>query len=496
MADHNGAEVDVAIVGAGLSGIGMAAHLQAKCPNLDFTIIERREAIGGTWDLFRYPGIRSDSDMHTLGFEFEPWTDEKSIAGADAILRYLNQVVDKRGIRRRIRFGSRVLSADWDGYAARWRLVVEAADGSRRLMRARFLYLGAGYYDHDDPHDARLPGYESFGGEMIHPQFWPDDLDYGGKRVVVIGSGATAITIVPAMAEAAAHVTMLQRTPTWYAVRPSRDALANGLRRILPDRVAYALTRFKNVRFSDWVFKRMRSRPDKARQALTKNIRTHLGEAWRPEHFAPPYDPWDQRLCMVPDADLFRAIREGKASVVTDRIDRIDVDGIRLQSGRYLEADVIVTATGLRLAVAGKIALSLDGRSLDVSRHYYYKSCMLSNVPNLVMMFGYLNASWTLRVDLVADYACRLLRLMEEAGADVATPVLAPDDEPAESELFGMSSGYLARGRHLLPRSAGTMPWKLSQDYRFDAKWMKSDPVDDGILTLDRAVAPRAIAAE
>lgn len=496
MSDRNAVDVDVAIVGAGLSGIGMAAHLQAKCPGLNFTIFERREAVGGTWDLFRYPGIRSDSDMHTLGFEFEPWTDAKSIAGAEAILRYMNDVVDKRGIRERIRFGCRVLSADWDGHSARWRMLVEADDGARSLVCARFLYLGAGYYDHDEPHDALLPGCESFAGEVIHPQFWPEDFDHSGKRVVVIGSGATAVTIVPAMAEAAAHVTMLQRTPTWYAVRPSRDALANNLRRVLPDRLAYALTRFKNIRISDRLFKRMRSRPDRARHALTKGIQAHLGDAWQPEHFTPAYDPWDQRLCMVPDADLFCAIREGKASIVTDRINIIDAGGIRLESGRYLEADVIVTATGLRLAVAGKIALSLNGRPLDVSRHYYYKSCMLSNVPNLVMMFGYLNASWTLRVDLVADYVCRLLGLMGEANADIATPVLAPGDEPAEGELFGMSSGYLTRGRHLLPKSADAMPWKLSQDYCFDARWMNSDPVDDGVLTFDRAAAPHAIAAE
>lgn len=496
MADINHAHVDVAIVGAGLSGIGMAAHLQAKCPGLDFTILERRDAVGGTWDLFRYPGIRSDSDMHTLGFEFEPWTDDKSIAGGDAILRYMNRVVDQRGIRERIRFGSRVLSADWDGHSARWRLVVEAADGGRQLLQARFLYLGAGYYDHDDPHDAFLPGRESFAGTMIHPQFWPDDLDYRGKRVLVIGSGATAVTIVPAMAETAAHVTMLQRTPTWYAVRPSRDALANVLRRVLPSRAAYALTRFKNIRVSDWAFRRMRGRPDKARHMLGEGIRRQLGDTYRAEDFTPPYDPWDQRLCMVPDGDLFRAMRSGKASVLTDHIEAIDARGIRLKSGRYLEADIIVTATGLRLAVGGKIALSVNGRLLDASRHYYYKSCMLSNVPNLVMMFGYLNASWTLRVDLVADYACRLLKLMDEAGADIATPVLAPGEEPAEGELFGMSSGYLARGRYLLPRSAQAMPWKLSQDYRFDARWMKDDPVDDGILTFDRAAAPRAVAAE
>ena len=479
--------VDVVIVGAGLSGIGMAARLLESCPHLDFMIVERRGDIGGTWDLFRYPGIRSDSDMHTLGFDFEPWTDEKAIAGAPAILAYLRRIVDGRGLRERTRFHHHVVSADWDGHEARWRLVVENADGGHEMLKTRFLHLGAGYYDHDEPYDAALPGSERFAGQLVHPQFWPDDLEYAGKRVVVVGSGATAVTIVPSMAAAAARVTMLQRTPTWLAIGPSRDGFANLLRRILPDRTAYALTRLKNIRLQDWLFRRLRKRPQDARRYLSGKIAAALGEAYHAPDFTPPYDPWEQRVCLVPDGDFFAAMKAGKAAVVTGQIEEIDAGGIRLRSGDYLEADIIVTATGLRLAVAGKIALSIDGKPLNFPDHYYYKSCMLSNVPNLTMSFGYLNASWTLRLSLVTDYVCRLLNMMRDVGADVATPHLLPGDEPDEAELFAMSSGYLQRGRHLLAKSAGQGPWWLAQNYLADRKWMKASPVDDGIMTFDRA---------
>lgn len=483
-------DVDVLVVGAGLSGIGMAASIRQRNPQEDVLIVERRDDVGGTWTLFRYPGIRSDSDMHTLGFEFEPWREEQSIAGADAIMRYMNATVDRHGLRERILFGRQVISADWNSALARWLVLVEDSGGTRSRIRARFLHLGAGYYDHDEPYDAQLPGRERFEGQMVHPQFWPDDLDYSGKRVVVVGSGATAVTLVPAMAARAAHVTMLQRTPTWIAVRPSRDRLANILRKLLPEKLAYTLTRYKNTRTQDWIFRRMRSRPAEARKLLLKQIRAQLGTRFRAADFTPPYDPWDQRLCLVPDGDLFDAIRRGRADVVTDHIREIEADGIRLRSGRRLPADIIVTATGLKMALAGKIALSLDGRPIDLSEHYFYKSCMLSNVPNMTLSLGYFNASFTLRLSLVADYVSKLLTAMRRANADVATPTLPEGQEPAEAEPFQMTSGYLQRARGLMPKSAAQLPWCLEQDYLTDLKWMRKSPVDDGIITFDRAPAP------
>lgn len=482
--------VDVLIVGAGISGIGMAAHMKMLCPDRSFAIVERRAQIGGTWDLFRYPGIRSDSDMHTLGFVFEPWRHEKSIADGPSILEYLNRIADERGISERIRFNRKVISADWQADAGMWQVVLEDEQGARATMLANWLYLGAGYYDYDDPYDAQIPGRESFGGRIVHPQFWPGDLDLEGKRIVVIGSGATAVTIVPAMAaRGAGHVTMLQRTPTWYATRPSRDWIANTLRRFLPDRVAYAITRWKNVFLQDYFFKMARNKPEKVKQALTKRIREALGAHYDEVAFTPPYNPWDQRLCLVPDEDLFAAIREEKASVVTDHIERIDETGIQLKSGKHLDADVIVTATGLRLATMGKIAISMDGEAVNFADHFWYKGCMFSNVPNLAAVFGYLNASWTLRADIDAEYVCKVLNHMAAQGADVATPVLPEDHGLEEEDLFDFSSGYIQRGKHLMPRNAVALPWRLNQDYRQDKKDLETAPIADGILRLSRAEA-------
>ena len=486
MAGETDAPLDVAIIGAGISGIGMAAHMQALCPDRRYAVLERRDRIGGTWDLFRYPGVRSDSDMHTLGFVFEPWKHEKSIADGPSILDYLDRIADERGIRPHIRFGTKVLSADWDSAAGLWRLSIETAAGPGTLA-ARFLYLGSGYYDYDDPYDAPIAGKADFAGQIVHPQFWPTDLDYAGKRVVVIGSGATAVTVVPAMADKAAHVTMLQRTPTWMASRPARDAIANFLRKVLPEKLAYRLTRWKNITMQSIVFRRARTRPDKVKAFLTKQTQALLGSHYNAADFTPPYDPWDQRLCLVPDGDLFAAIRAGKASVMTDRIDRIDATGIALKSGRHLDAEVIVTATGLKMTMGGKIAFSLDGVPIDWSQHWYYKACMFSNVPNLAAVFGYLNASWTLRADIIADYVCRLINLMADRGAAVATPVLPADHALVEDDPFDFSSGYIARARHLLPKNASDMRWRLNQDYVRDRAWMKSDPIDDGVLRLDPA---------
>ena len=481
-------DFDVLIVGAGLSGIGMAAHMEMKTPNRSYAIVERREQLGGTWDLFRYPGIRSDSDMHTLGFDFEPWKHEKSIADGPAILEYLDRIVDERDIRRHIRFGLKVLSADFRPDEARWHVTVEAEDGERKHLTANFLYLGAGYYDYDDPYDAGFD-FSEFGGDVIHPQFWPEDYDYSGKKVVVVGSGATAVTLVPAMSDNAEHVTMLQRTPTWMASRPAKDAIANFLRKFLPERVAYAITRFKNIQMQKLVFKTARDKPEKVKEQLHKRIESVLGENYDKDTFNPPYNPWEQRLCLVPDDDLFEAMNKGKASVVTGHIDKFEKDGVRLKSGDLLPADIIVTATGLKLAIAGKIDISVEGEPVDFSKRFYYMSCMFSNLPNLAGVFGYLNASWTLRADLVSAYICRVLNHMSKTETDLATPVLTPEEEAKieEDDIFDFSSGYIQRGKHIMPRNSAVYPWRLNQDYVFDRKVMKTAAIDDGLLTFSNA---------
>ena len=483
-------DFDVLIVGAGISGIGMAAHMTEKAPHHSYAIVERRENLGGTWDLFRYPGIRSDSDMHTLGFDFEPWRHEKSIADAPSILEYLNRIVDERGIRKNIRFGHKVISADFRNDEARWHVEMELEDGSRTHLTANFLYLGSGYYDYDEPYD---PGFDfgEFEGQVIHPQFWPKDLDYTGKKVVVVGSGATAVTIVPSMADKAAHVTMLQRTPTWMFARPAKDAIANFLRKILPEKLAYRITRFKNIKMQDFSFKMARNKPQKVKDALYKGIEKALGPGYDKASFTPPYDPWDQRLCLVPDDDLFRAMKSGKASVVTGHIASFEKGGVRLQSGDLIEADIIITATGLKLAVAGKIAISHNGEPVQFHERYYYKGCMFSNLPNLAVVFGYLNASWTLRADINSDYVCRVLNHMRATGTDIATPVLTPAEESkiVEDDIFDFSSGYIQRGKAIMPKNAITYPWRLNQEYVVDRKRMASDPVLDGLLTFTRAGA-------
>ncbi len=481
-------DFDVLIVGAGISGIGMAAHMEMKAPNHSYAIVERREDLGGTWDLFRYPGIRSDSDMHTLGFDFEPWRHEKSIADGPAILDYLNMIVDQRGIRQHIRNGHKVLSADFRDDEARWHVEMELADGSTTRLTANFLYLGSGYYDYDEAYD---PGFElgAFEGQVLHPQFWPKDLDYTDKKVVVIGSGAPAVTILPSMAEKAAHVTMLQRTPPWMFARPAKDRIANFLRRVLPEGIAYKITRFKNVKMQDIAFKRARQKPEKMKAMLNRGIEKALGPDYDREAFTPPYNPWDQRICLVPDDDLFEAMKAGTASVVTDQIEAFEAKGIRLKSGKLLEADIIITATGLKLAVAGKIAISQNGESVDFSQRFYYKGCMFSNLPNLSAVFGYINASWTLRADINSDFICRVLNEMRAKGTDIVTPVLSPEVEAQlepEDIFASFSSGYLQRARGLNPQNSTHYPWRLNQEYIADRKTMANDPIDDGILAFTR----------
>ncbi|WP_252259883.1 flavin-containing monooxygenase [Erythrobacter aurantius] len=481
-------DFDVLIVGAGISGIGMAAHMRMKAPGHSFAIVERRENLGGTWDLFRYPGIRSDSDMHTLGFDFEPWRHEKSIADAPAILEYLNRIVDERDIRRHIRFGQKVISADFRSDEARWHVEMEAEDGTRSHLTANFIYLGSGYYDYDEPYD---PGFQlgGFEGQVVHPQFWPDDLDYAGKKVVVIGSGATAVTIVPSMADKAAHVTMLQRTPTWMVSRPAKDGFANFLRKILPETLAYKITRAKNIWMQDFTFKVARNKPEKVKENLRKGLEKAMGKDYDKEAFTPPYNPWEQRLCLVPDADMFNAINAGKASIVTGHIEAFEAKGIRLKSGELIEADIIITATGLKMAVAGKIAVSVDGEAVDFAQRFYYKGCMFSNLPNLAVVFGYLNASWTLRADINSDYVCRVLNEMRSRNIDTVVPILTPEMEAEieEDDIYDFSSGYIQRAKHIQPKNGVNYPWRLNQEYVVDRKLMASDPVDDGILAFRRA---------
>jgi monooxygenase len=479
---------DVLIVGAGISGIGMAAHLEMMCPNRSYALLERRENLGGTWDLFRYPGIRSDSDMHTLGFVFEPWKHEKSIADAPAILDYLNRIVDERGIRDKITFDSKVVAADWSSADACWRVTIERGDGRREVRTANWLYLGTGYYDYDDPYDAGFD-FSAFEGQVVHPQFWPTDLDYKGKRVVVVGSGATAVTIVPAMSDEAAKVTMLQRTPTWMFSRPAKDAIANFLRKWLPEEAAYRITRWKNVFMQDKGFKRAREKPEKVKEFLHKKIQDALGDKYDAAAFTPPYNPWDQRLCLVPDNDLFEAIKKDKAEVVTGDIAGFDTDGVRLADGRHIPADIIVTATGLKLAVAGKIAVSQDGRPVEFAERFYYKGCMFSNLPNFSVVFGYLNASWTLRADINSEYVCKVLNHMERVSANVAVPHLPENHGLVEDDIFDFSSGYIQRSKHIMPKNAAELPWRLNQDYRFDRKALATAPIDDGVLKFEHVEA-------
>ncbi len=417
-------DLDVLIIGAGLSGVGAAVHLQNRCPGKTYRIFEAREAIGGTWDLFRYPGIRSDSDMHTLGYNFKPWTEAKAIADGPSIRKYVNDTADEYGVRPNIRFNTRIVAADWSGEDQAWRVVSESVQsGARETITARFLFMCGGYYRYDQGYRPSFPDEGSFTGQIIHPQHWPEDLDYAGKRVVVIGSGATAMTLVPAMAEKAAHVTMLQRSPTYVVSRPSVDRFANFLRTILPEPWAYTLIRWRNVFFQQFFFRRARTKPQEVKETLLKMVREELGPDYDVgKHFTPAYNPWEQRLCLVPDSDLFIAIKSGRASVETDTIERFTPGGILLASGKELAADIIVTATGLNLQFLNGVDVRIDGQKVDPGRLLNYKGVMLSNVPNLAVTFGYTNASWTLKADLTSEYICRLLNLMDEKGATSAMP--------------------------------------------------------------------------
>jgi cation diffusion facilitator CzcD-associated flavoprotein CzcO len=477
--------VDVLIVGAGLSGVGAARQLQGTVPQRTYVICEARDTIGGTWDLFRYPGVRSDSDMHTLGYRFRPWTAAKAIADGPSILSYISDTAAEAGICEHIRFGHRVTAASWSSASARWTVEV-MHEGQRVRFCARFLYLCSGYYRYDAGYEPEIPGLADFGGTVVHPQHWPEDLDYAGKKVVVIGSGATAITLVPAMAGKAAHVTMLQRSPTYVGAMPSEDKTANRLRRVLGDRGGYAVTRWKNISRQSLLYRLSRRRPELVKSMLRKAAIQQLPEGYDVDvHFRPQYNPWDQRLCLAADGDLFRAIRHGQASVVTGRIDSVTASGIRLESGESLDADIIVTATGLQLLALGGIALSVDGREVKPPETMAYRGTMLSGVPNFAYTFGYTNASWTLKADLVAEYVIRLLRYLSSHGYDACVPVR--DESVAEVPLLDFSSGYVQRSLPEFPKAGSRGPWQVVMSYPHDLLALRYGRINDGNLRFSRA---------
>jgi cation diffusion facilitator CzcD-associated flavoprotein CzcO len=476
---------DVVVVGAGLSGIGAACHLLTKCPRRSVVVLESRADIGGTWSLFTYPGVRSDSDMHTLGYEFKPWVGGKALADGPAIMTYLRETVAEHGLESRIRFGRRVTRAEWSSDRARWTLTTRDSNGGTSTLTCSFLSVCSGYYSYARGYTPELPGRERFGGTIVHPQHWPESLEYAGRRVVVIGSGATAVTLVPAMAGTAAHVTMLQRSPTWVVALPDVDVLALAFRAVLPASWAYALTRWKNTKIQEWLYTRSRTNPAWMRRFLLARARKALGPDHDVEtHFTPRYDPWDQRLCVAPNGDLFEAIRSRRASVVTGEIETFTETGIQLRSGEHLDADIIVTATGLSLVTLGEIDFSVDGRPVDFSQTWTYKGFAYSDVPNLASTFGYVNASWTLRADLIAGYVCRLLNHMEATRTDVCVPQLREEDRTMQARPFieGFSPGYIRRAEHLFPRQGDREPWINPQRYRRDRTLFRTGPVDDGAM--------------
>jgi len=483
--------LDVVIVGAGLSGIGAACHLRKQCPNRTYAVLEGRHAIGGTWDLFRYPGIRSDSDMHTLGYGFRPWTSEKSIADGPSILEYLKATAREHGVEKHIRLGHRLKRASWSSADAKWTLEIELDGGERMTLSCNFLHMCSGYYRYDRGHRPEFPGSTRFRGRIVHPQEWREDVVYENQRVVVIGSGATAVSLVPELAKTAAHVTMLQRSPTYMVAVPERDRAAAWLRERLPQRLANRLVRWKNVIIGMLVFQLSKRRPRHMKRWLLQHVRQQLGAAYDvATHFKPRYNPWDQRMCLVRNGDLFEAIRKGVVSVVTDHVETFTDHGIRLRSGAEIEADLIVTATGLELLVLGGVEFIVDGRIVDLARTVTYKGMMFSDVPNLASSTGYTNASWTLKCDLTSAYVCRLLKHMEKHELAMCTPRF--DDPSVETvTTMPLTSGYIQRSMHLLPKQGSKRPWRLYQNYALDLVALGAGPVQDGVMEF-RAAAKRS----
>ena len=480
--------LDVLIVEAGLSGIGAGYHLQTLCPNKRYAILEGRACSGGTWDLFRYPGIRSDSDMYTLGYSFRPWTDAKAIADGPSILSYVRKTAQDYGIDRKIRYQHWVKRAAWSSVDACWTLDIEQGPDKQLLqLSCNFLYMCSGYYSYEQGYTPEFEGAENFKGRIVHPQKWTDDIDYAGKRVVVIGSGATAVTLVPEMAKTAAHVTMLQRSPTYILALPDEDVIANTLRRFLPAKLAYGITRWKNVLMGMLFFQLCRRAPGLIKDMVRKGVRQALGPDYDIKtHFTPRYNPWDQRMCLVPNGDLFKTIRSGKASIVTDHIDSFTESGIRLKSGAELEADLVVTATGLNMVALGGMAISVDGQSIDLAKTLNYKGMMCSGLPNMASALGYTNASWTLKCDLTSAYVCRLLNYMDQHGYQQCTP-RNTDPSVSEQPLIDFSSSYVLRAIDRFPKQGSKAPWRLYQNYALDLLTLKFGAVDDGVMQFTAA---------
>jgi monooxygenase len=477
---------DVLIMGAGLSGIDAAHHLQTLCPRKTYVILEQRDRIGGTWDLFRYPGVRSDSDMLTMGYGFRPWISPKMIAPGEDIRNYITDTARDEGIDRHIRFRHRIQRAAWSSQEAAWTVYATRRDEQGReqpvTLTCNFLFSCAGYYRYSGGYQPQFASIDSFRGRVIHPQAWPADLDYAGKRVVIIGSGATAVTLLPAMAQTAAHVTMLQRSPTYIISMPGQDAIANRLRSLLPAKWAYRLSRWKNIGLMMYVYQLAQRRPNYVKNGLISKIREALGPDYDVEtHFTPSYNPWEQRLCLVPDADLFQAIQAGRGSVATGRIERFTETGIRLESGQELEADIVITATGLVLQAFGGADLSVDGRPVDLGQTLAYKGVMLSGVPNLASVFGYINASWTLKADLICTYVCRLLNRMDRKGARQVTP-RSGTETPVAPFIEKFTPGYMQRSIEQWPKQGSTAPWRVYQNYLRDVLSLKWAPVDNDAL--------------
>jgi cation diffusion facilitator CzcD-associated flavoprotein CzcO len=494
---------DVLIIGAGLSGIGMACHLAMKCPGKKIGILERRKNIGGTWDLFRYPGIRSDSDMFSFGYNFRPWNELKVLADGPSIRQYVTDTAREYGVEEKIQFGLKITRADWSSEQARWFVTaLDEASGQERRFQTQVLISCTGYYNYDEGYLPHFPGEENFKGLRIHPQHWPENLDYRGKRVVVIGSGATAVTLVPAMADQAAHVTMLQRSPSYIFMVPGYDKISAVLRWFLPQRWVYALGRRRNIFIQRALYKAARRWPKQVGAWLLSGVRKRLGPDFDMRHFTPKYKPWDERLCAVPDGDLFEAIKSGKASVVTDHIDTFTERGIQLKSGQELDADIIVTATGLQVQLFGGIDVRVDGEAGDASKLMTYKAALVQGVPNLAFVLGYTNAPWTLKADIAARYVCRVINHMDAIGAKVFTAT-APEGEMQDDNILeSLGSGYVQRAKHLLPRQGRDLPWRVLHNYERDRPMLLEQPIEDGLLRFTSAptrstanTAPMAAAA-
>ena len=484
-------DFDVLIVGAGLSGIGMACHLARESPGQRVAILERRHAIGGTWDLFRYPGIRSDSDMFSFGYAFRPWNELKVLADGPSIRQYVQDTAREYGVDKKIRFGLKTVSADFSTATDRWTVVaLDEASGSEQRFTARVLVCCTGYYNYDQGYLPDFPGVKSFKGRIVHPQHWPEDLDYSGKKVVVIGSGATAVTVVPAMADKAAKVTMLQRSPSYVFSVPGIDKLSGALGKVLPEPLVYKLARTRNIVLQRWMYRAAKRWPEATRKMLLASVRKQLGDKVDMRHFTPRYMPWDERLCAVPNGDLFKALRKGKAEIVTDHIDTFTETGIRLKSGQTLDADIIVTATGLQIQVFGGVGLRVDGKPCTVNQLMTYKGTLLQDVPNMAWIIGYTNASWTLKADIAAQYICRLVNHMDANGLTRFTARAPAGEMQDETIMDSLGSGYIQRARDTLPRQGRGTPWRVLHSYADDKPMLLNGPIDDGVLEFVAAAAP------